>query len=318
MELIRGLHNLRARHHGCVLTIGNFDGVHLGHQAVIERLGQVARQLQLPAAVMTFEPLPREFFAPQVAPARLSNLAEKVSYLAQHAVDHLLCVRFDKPFAAMGAVEFIEQLLVKQLGVRHLVVGDDFRFGAKRQGDFAMLQQAGQRYGFTVDSTESFCLNTQRISSTLVREALATGDLAHAAQMLGRPFSITGRVSHGEKKGRQLGFPTANLALKRHLTPVTGVFAVQVFGVDSKPVAGVANIGHRPTMNGERTLLEVHLFDFCGDLYGRRLKVELHQQLRQEMRFASFDALREQIARDALQAREYFALGAAHAVPKMG
>ena len=308
MELIRGIHNLKPHHQGCVLTIGNFDGVHLGHQSVLRQLTVKAEQLQLPATVMTFEPQPLEMIIGDKAPARLTRLRDKYAALQKQGIDQLLCVNFNRKFAALSADDFITELLVKQLGVKYLVVGDDFRFGYKRQGDFAMLQAAGIKYGFAVVSMASFTLDQARVSSTMVREALAQDDLALAEQLLGRPFSIFGKVAHGAKLGRTIGFPTANIPLKRCVDPINGVYVVEVLGLGKQVIAGVANIGKRPTVGGERTQLEVNLFDFTGDLYGKQLEVVLKKRLRGEAKFASFDALRQQIEQDVIAAKNYFGL----------
>ncbi|WP_413111050.1 bifunctional riboflavin kinase/FAD synthetase [Thaumasiovibrio sp. DFM-14] len=307
MELIRGIHNLRSHHQGCVLTIGNFDGVHLGHQAVLSQLSAKAQQLELPSMVMSFEPQPLEVFLGDKAPARLTRLRDKCRQLGQSQIDRLLCISFNVRFAEMRAEDFIRDLLVEKLGVKFLVVGDDFCFGRGRRGNFAMLEAAGRRYGFHVVSTASFCLAKQRVSSTAIREALAQDNLGLAARLLGRPYSITGRVSHGRKLGRTIGFPTANLPLKRRVSPVKGVYAVEVRLNDLTCYHGVANIGHRPTVNGVRQQLEVHLFDFEQDLYGQQIEVVLHYKLRDEFKFASFEELKAQIERDAQQARQWFA-----------
>lgn len=311
MELIRGIHNLRPHHQGCVLTIGNFDGVHMGHRAVLSRLKEKADQLGLPACVMLFEPQPLELFADSRAPARLTRLREKAEALRSIGIDRLLCVRFNHAFAEQSATTFIEALLVGKLGVRYLVVGDDFRFGKGREGDFRLLEQAGRRLGFEVISTHSFNLSRQRVSSTLVREALSAGRLAEVEMMLGRPYSISGRVAHGDKLGRTIGFPTANLALKRRVAPVSGVYAVEVL-CSGKTFPGVANVGQRPTLNGKEARLEVHLFDFSGDLYGQQIKVLLRHKLREEQKFDSFAALRAQIEHDAATARAWFGLAPAN------
>ncbi|UTV27275.1 bifunctional riboflavin kinase/FAD synthetase [Photobacterium atrarenae] len=303
MELIRGIHNIKPEHHGCVLTIGNFDGVHLGHQAVLGQVLAKARALSLPATVMSFEPQPMELFAAEKAPARLTRFRDKYLQLKQVGVERLLCVNFNSRFANMSAQDFVRRLLVKQLGVKFLVVGDDFRFGQGRRGDFATLVAAGKEFGFTVVSTHSFCVSAQRVSSTAIREALANDDLPLAESLLGRPYSISGRVSHGRKLGRTIGFPTANVPLKRRVSPVSGVYAVEVYGVNGEPVSGVANVGRRPTVNGVRQQLEVHLFDFQSDLYGHQIEVVLHHKLRDEIKFESFDALKAQIERDAQTAR---------------
>ncbi|MDX2320253.1 MAG: bifunctional riboflavin kinase/FAD synthetase [Moritella sp.] len=308
MELIRGIHNLKPHHQGCVLTIGNFDGVHLGHQSVLQQLIEKASQLNLPATVMTFEPQPLEMIIGDKAPARLTRLRDKYAALKDQNIDQLLCVNFNAKFAALSADDFITQLLVKQLGVKYLVVGDDFRFGHKRIGDFAMLQAAGVKYGFDVVSMDTFSVAQARVSSTMIRNALAQDKLDLAAELLGRPFSIFGKVSHGAKLGRTIGFPTANIPLKRCVDPIHGVYVVEVFGIKETAVQGVANIGKRPTVGGVRTQLEVNLFNFDGDLYGKQLEVVLKKKLRGEEKFASFDVLRQQIARDVIAAKNYFGL----------
>ncbi|CNE81322.1 bifunctional riboflavin kinase/FAD synthetase [Yersinia kristensenii] len=308
MELIRGIHNIRARHHGCVLTIGNFDGVHRGHQALLEQLKREGQRLGLPVMVMIFEPQPLELFAADKAPARLTRLRDKARYLAEAGVDYLLCVKFDPRFAAITAQAFVAKLLVEKLGVKFLTVGDDFRFGAERQGDFQLLQQAGAEFGFDVISTDSFCDGGLRISSTAIRQALHDDDLVLAETLLGHPYSISGRVVHGDELGRTIGFPTANLPLKRLVAPVKGVYAVDVYGLGPKPLPGVANIGTRPTVAGVRQQLEVHLLDITMDLYGRHIDVVLRAKLRNEQRFASLDALKQQIAHDVVTARTFFGL----------
>jgi riboflavin kinase/FMN adenylyltransferase len=314
MELIRGIHNLRAEHVGCVLTIGNFDGVHRGHQAVLRRLQEQATQLQLPSCVMVFEPQPLEFFARDKAPARLSRLRDKYEAIAALDIDRLLCVKFDHAFAELTAAEFIEQILVHKLAVRFLVIGDDFRFGLKRQGDFALLVEAGKQHGFQVLSTDTLLHDQQRVSSTLLREALREGRLADVTQMVGHPYTITGRVAHGAKLGRTIGFPTANIHLKRLVVPVQGVYAVKVLIADAI-YFGVANIGFRPTVNGTRSQLEVHIFDFKGDLYGKQLQIHVCHKLRDEQKFPSFSALQTQITMDAQQARQWFGLPVTHVEP---
>lgn len=308
MQLIRGIHNIRARHHGCVLTIGNFDGVHRGHQALLKQLKHQGQRLGLPVIVMIFEPQPLELFAADKAPARLTRLRDKVKYLAQAGVDYLLCVKFDPRFAALSAQAFVSELLVEKLGVNFLMVGDDFRFGAERLGDFFLLQRAGEEYGFTVIRTPTFCEGELRISSTAIRNALHDDDLLLAANLLGYPFAISGRVVHGDALGRTIGFPTANLPLKRLVVPVKGVFAVEVHGLGPEPLPGVANIGTRPTVAGVRQQLEVHLLDITKDLYGCHLVVVLRAKLRNEQRFASLDALKQQIANDVVTARTFFGL----------
>ncbi|RJX70436.1 bifunctional riboflavin kinase/FAD synthetase [Vibrio sinensis] len=303
MELIRGIHNIKSHHLGCVLTIGNFDGAHLGHQEVLRQVSEKAAELGLPATVMTFEPQPLELFAKDKAPARLTRLRDKYVQLSKLNIQRLLCVNFNASFAKMTADEFIRDLLVKRLGVKFLVVGDDFCFGRGREGNFAMLLEAGAKYGFEVVSTQSFCVQKQRVSSTAIRDALANDELTSAAEMLGRDYSISGRVSHGRKLGRTIGFPTANIPLKRCVSPVSGVYVVQALGLDDSPVGGVANIGQRPTVNGVRQQLEVHLFDFSANLYGKQLEIVLLHKLRDEKKFESFEALKQQIELDAEAAR---------------
>ncbi|MFT3757760.1 bifunctional riboflavin kinase/FAD synthetase [Thauera sp.] len=291
-----------------VLTIGNFDGVHLGHQALLKLLTGKARSLGLPAVVLTFEPHPREYFIPADAPARLASLREKLLLLDAAGVDRTHICRFDARFAAQPAQAFIDDTLVRGLAVRHLFVGDDFRFGSRRQGDFAMLQAAGAQHGFAVESMPTLAVAGERVSSSAVRDALAEADLAHAARLLGRPYSIAGRVSHGDKLGRQIGFPTANIQMQHRRPALTGVYAVSVEGLADGPVAGVANIGVRPTATSSgRARLEVHLFDWTQECYGAHIRVHFLHKLRAERKFESFDALRAQIALDADNARQWLA-----------
>ena len=303
MELIRGIHNIKHRHKGCVLTIGNFDGVHLGHQQVLKQVSQQAQNMGLPTMVMTFAPQPMEFFARNKAPARLTRLRDKIVQLEKLDIQRLLCVNFNANFSSMSADGFIRDLLVAQLDVKFLVVGDDFCFGIGRKGNFEMLKSAGEELGFEVVSTKSFKMDQLRVSSTAIREALATDDFSHAEKMLGRPYSINGRVSHGRKLGRTIGFPTANIPLKRCVSPVSGVYVVEVNGIDGSVYGGVANIGQRPTVDGIRQQLEVHLFDFNSNLYGKQLEVSLLHKLRDEIKFDSLDALTAQIELDAEAAR---------------
>lgn len=306
MELIRGLQNIRAQHQGCVLTIGNFDGVHVGHQAVLAQLRQRASELNLPSVVMVFEPQPLELFNPQTAPARLTRFREKYHWLKQQGIDRLLCVKFNRAFASQQPSEFIEDLLLNRLGVQHLIVGDDFCFGKNRAGNFAMLQQASVQHGFGLTSTASLVKHNQRVSSTLIREALAQDQFERATDMLGREFSLMGRVRHGAKLGRQLGFPTANVWLYRKTLPLQGVYAVEAITNDGR-WHGVANIGSRPTVAGRVEQLEAHFFDFQGDLYGQQIEVVLKHKIRAEQKFASVDELQAQIQRDAAAARAWFA-----------
>lgn len=307
MELIRGQHNLRPQHRGCVATIGNFDGVHLGHQLILDQLSEQATRFNLPRLVITFEPQPQEFFTgPNAPPARLMRLREKLQVLEELGIERVLCLEFDQRLASLPASTFIDTLLVERLGIRHLVIGDDFRFGHRRSGDFALLAEAGQRYGFSVASSHSHILDGERVSSTRIRQALAQGELEQAARLLGRPYHLCGRVAHGDQRGRTIGFPTANLHLHRRVTPVSGVYAVLLSDPALPPWPGIANVGRRPTVAGEQERLEVHLLDFQGDLYGRHVKVSFLHYLRPEQRFASLTALQEQIRQDEQTARRYF------------
>ena len=306
MQLIRGLGNLPQNLHACALTIGNFDGVHLGHQAILRHLRTKADELHLPMVVMLFEPQPREYFCTENAPARLMRLRDKLRYLKQAGVDMVIVAKFDRTFADLPAQQFIEDWLVRKLNVKFLSIGDDFKFGAKRQGNFALLQQAGEQFGFVVEDSRSFCLNELRISSTAIREALANDDLTLAEKLLGRPYRILGRVIHGNQLGRTIGFPTANIRLHRQVNPVKGVYAVKVRLKSGAFFNGVANIGTRPTINGVNQLLEAHLFDFQGDLYGEWLDVELCHKIRNEMKFPSFEDLKAQIAQDVETAKNVF------------
>ncbi|WP_233141447.1 bifunctional riboflavin kinase/FAD synthetase [Aggregatibacter actinomycetemcomitans] len=306
MQLIRGLGNLPQNLHACALTIGNFDGVHLGHQAILRHLREKADELHLPMVVMLFEPQPREYFCGEDAPARLMHLRDKLHYLEQAGVDIVIVAKFDRTFAALPAQQFIEDWLVRKLKVKFLSIGDDFKFGAKRQGNFAMLQQAGEQFGFTVEDNRSFCLDELRISSTAIRLALANDDLPLAEKLLGHPYRILARVIHGNELGRTIGFPTANIRLHRQVNPVKGVYAVKVRLKSGAFFNGVANIGTRPTINGVNQLLEAHLFDFQGDLYGQWLEVELCHKIRNEMKFPSFDTLKAQIAQDVETAKKVF------------
>jgi len=302
VELIRGLHNIGTHHHGCVLTIGKFDGVHLGHQAVLKNLLQKAEELNLPAVVMVFEPQPEELFSAEKAPARLSVLRDKYIALREIGIHRLLCVRFTHAFSAISPETFIHDLLVKKLGVKYLVVGDDFKFGYKRAGDFAMLHEASKTEGFKVVSTQSFKVHDCRISSTAIRQALARNDFCVAKEMIGQGFVIRGKVVHGEKNGRTIGFPTANVLLRRHKSPVKGVFAGIVRTAQGE-FSAVINIGNRPTLNGHKMQLEAHLFDFNSDLYGQNVEVELLQKIRDEIKFPDFQGLKTQIIKDADKAK---------------
>ncbi|RTE86139.1 MULTISPECIES: bifunctional riboflavin kinase/FAD synthetase [Gammaproteobacteria] len=305
MKLIRGLHNIRTEHQHCVLTIGNFDGVHLGHRSVLSRVKESAEAYGVPAAVMIFEPQPLELFRPAQAPARLTRWREKYELMTPLGLEYLICTRFNATFSQQPAMHFIEHVLVEKLGVKHLVVGDDFRFGKGREGDFTMLQEAGKKFGFEVSDTASFRQSDARVSSTLIREALARGQFQDAAEMLGHPFHFSGRVSHGEKNGRKLGFPTANIPLKRLHSPLHGVYAVKVM-INEQEWLGVANIGYRPTFEGQRAQVEVHIFDFAEDVYGQEMRVYPQHLIREEQKFESLQALQEQISKDKAAALAWF------------
>jgi riboflavin kinase/FMN adenylyltransferase len=293
---------MRVLPRGCVTTIGSFDGVHLGHQALIERLRVHALRAGLPSVLLTFEPLPREYLQPADPPARLTSLRERWRILAPGPLDCLCLLRFDEALRNLSAADFAA-LLARDLGVRTVVVGHDFRFGRQGAATAQVLAEAGRRLGFAVDVVEPVQTGGERISSSAIRAALAAGDFAAAQRALGRPWSMRGRVIRGERLGRTLGFPTANLALERARAPVGGVFAVRVHGIAGAALPGVASLGTRPTVSGRRPLLEAHVFDFSGDLYGREIDVEFAAKLRDEETFASLEALTEQMHRDAREAR---------------
>jgi riboflavin kinase/FMN adenylyltransferase len=306
MDFVRGLHNLRPRHRGCVVTIGAFDGIHLGHQEMIRVLRERAKEHGLPAVVVSFEPTPREFFSKGAPPARLTRFRERFDALEAYGVDRFICLRFDEQFRSMTHDVFIDRVLVKALGVRHIVVGHDFRFGSDG-GNVATLREAAPAHGFAVSEVPPFELEGERVSSSLIREALERGEMQRAAIFLGRPYRITGKVIQGQQLGRKLGFPTANLRLHRRATPVGGIFAVRASGCGLSNAASVASLGTRPAVNGKELLLEVHVFDFSGDLYRRYLHVDFVERLRDELWFPSMDELVEQIHKDAIQAREILA-----------
>ena len=306
MQLIRGLSALPAFPQGCVVTLGNFDGVHLGHQAVLRQAAAQAREFGLPLVVLIFEPLPREFFAPHAPVARLTRLRERVAFIQELGiVDVLLVHPFNTAFAQLPAETFIKRVLVDALHARNIVIGDDFRFGQGRQGDFALLKQLGARFDFSVQAAATWELDGERVSSTRIRRHLAERDVAGAARLLGRPFTLCGRVIHGDKRGRQLGFPTANVALHRRLSPLRGVFAVTATLPDGTVVDGVANVGTRPTVDGQDARLEVHLFDFDRDIYGKLVRVAFLHPLRDEQKFNTLEDLIAQITKDSAQARNW-------------
>lgn len=309
MELIRGLHNLRPRHRGCVATIGAFDGVHHGHRAVLGHLLEKSVEMGLPSVVILFEPLPREYFAPLQAPARLMTFREKFLALKELGVDRVLRVRFDESLQTMSAEDFIQRIFVDGLGVRYVVVGDDLRFGHDREGDFAFMEERGRQHGYEAMHTATLGHSGTRVSSTRIREAVERADFSLAEELLGHPYAISGKVVYGDQRGRQMGVPTANLLLQRLRAPLAGVYAVQVHGLEESPVAGVANVGTRPTLGeGLRANLEVHLLDFSRDIYGSHISVSFHQRIRGEKKFESLDKLKEQIHKDIARGREFFDL----------
>jgi riboflavin kinase / FMN adenylyltransferase len=307
LELIRGLHNLRERHRGSVATIGAFDGVHRGHQAVISDVLARSRALGLPATVVVFEPLPREYFAPVQSPPRLMSFREKFEVLRRLGVHRLLRIRFDRRFSTMSAVSFLETVIVKGLGARYIVVGDDLRFGHDREGNIDLLREAGARYGLEVKATSTIEVHGERVSSTRLRAVLGAGDFEAAERLLGRPYFMSGKVVYGRQIGAAIGVPTANLALQRHRAPLAGVYVAEVC-LDGRLLPAVANVGTRPTVNeGIKANLEVHILDFAENIYGRTIDVIFRSQIREERRFGSLDELRNAIADDIDVARTYFA-----------
>lgn len=327
MEIIRGLHNLSRQKEACVATIGNFDGVHGGHQHILEQLNEKARACRLPSVVITFEPQPQEFFAPRSAPARLTRFRDKAEVIADCAIDKLLVIHFNRAFSQLHADDFVQQILVDKLGIKYLQVGDDFQFGKGRSGNFASLTESGKQFGFEVESTPTIALDNERVSSTRIRHALEAGDMELTRTLLKRPYWMSGHVQHGDKRGRTIGFPTANVPLHRETPAVSGVFAVRLWGRDMgvckeiidkagdeaynrskerQGVNGVANIGYRPTVDGKKGLLEVHLFDFNSDLYGKLVHVDFLHKIRDEIKFDSFAILKEQILKDVVEAKNYF------------
>jgi riboflavin kinase/FMN adenylyltransferase len=306
MKIIRGIHNICTDNEQRAIAIGNFDGVHLGHQNLLAKTVNFAREHQIPACVVTFEPHPMEYFLKDQAAPRLMRLREKLITLARYGVDEVLIIYFRKELIDLTAEAFIQSILVEKLRAKHIIVGDNFQFGKNRAGKISDLIQAGKQFDFTVDAIPQVMLDERRVSSSWVREALAKGDQGLAERLLGCPYSIMGQVAHGDKRGRILGFPTANIYLHRAVTPVQGVYAVKTTGIGGQAILGVANVGIRPTVGGTRSLLEVHLFDFNQDIYGKHVCVEFCQKLRGEKRFDSLDLLKEAIFADAQEARNYF------------
>lgn len=312
MEIIRGLHNIRPRHAGCVATIGTFDGVHHGHRMLLAHLVAKSRELGEPSVLVTFEPQPREYFQRTPVPARLTRFREKVSILAGTGIDRVLCIPFNERTRLIPAREVIERFLVEMLRVRYVVVGDDFQFGRDREGNYDMLKAAGDRFGFGVSHMGTLTIDHERVSSTRIREVLAAGDFRLAEKLLGRPYFMMGRVVYGRRIGRRMGVPTVNIRLQRYKTPLQGVFAVAVDGLGPTR-HGAANIGIRPTVGGKEPLLEVHILDFDEDVYGRLLTVTLRRKIREERWFPSLDALRVEIDQDIEQTRAFFATDTAGA-----
>ena len=304
--MIRGWHNIRPEHHGCVATIGNFDGVHLGHRALIGQLATLGREHAVPTTLVTFEPQPQEFFAGENAPPRLTRLREKLNALRAMPLDRVALLRFDARLCAMSPVEFVESFLVAGLGVRVVVAGDDFRFGYQGEGNFGLLVSLGERHGFEVVRRETCRVHGGRVSSSWIRDALANDELEIARELLGRPYAVNGRVVRGDQRGRTIGFPTMNIPVRRYRSALRGVYAVRVAGLGERELDAVANIGTRPTVDGRGVVLEVHVFDWGGDAYGRCVDVSFVAKIRDERKFDTFDALKDQIGRDSARAREMF------------
>ncbi len=306
-QFIRGMHNLRPMHHGNVVTIGSYDGVHLGHQAIIEQVTEKSAQLNLPSAAVVFEPQPHEFFSGDEAPARLMRLREKALALFAAGVDRVCCLQFNQLLRSLSAEDFVRRVLVDGLGVKYLVIGDDFRFGCDRSGDYEFLKDAGKRYGFEVCDTRTYQVDDERVSSTRIRAALEAADFPLVTRLLGKAYTVSGHVGYGQQLGRQWNVPTANVHLRRYRSPLNGVFAVTVTLPCGKSASGVANVGVRPTIGEKiKPILEVHLLDFSGDLYGKMITVEFLHKLREEQKFSSLDVLKEQIYRDIDEAKAYF------------
>ncbi len=306
MELISGLTELTEAHKGCVASIGNYDGVHLGHQHVIKTLLEKAGKFGLPSLVITFDPLAKEFFRPNSV-ARITTNEKRAELLGGLGIDRVLAIEFNSQFASYSPRGFVEDILVETLGLKYLCVGDDFRFGKDRAGDFELLQKMGRQYDFSVAAHDTYELDGARVSSGRVRDSLTNSNFELAEKLLGRPFTIEGEVTQGQQLGRTLDFPTANIVLPTHMMPVNGVFAVKVSLADEQNLLGVANIGKRPTVDGTENRLEVHLFDFNQEIYGQRLSVELVAKIRDEFKFDGIESLKEQIAKDASQARSLLA-----------
>ena len=302
MQWYRDLGNAALGKASVVVAIGNFDGFHLGHQQLIKTLKVRSEELSLKSTVVTFEPHPQTYFQPDVRLSRLSSVREKLELLRDYGVERVIALRFNEQLASLSAEDFVRKYLVESLSASHVVVGYDFGFGVGRSGTAEDLQALGDTYGFGVSRVAAVSIDGEKIGSTRVREALKSGDLELAARLRGRPYAISGRVLHGDQRGRTWGFPTANLLVERHNPPLRGVFAVEVGGVEEGLLPGVANLGFRPTVGGDRLLLEVHLINFSGTFYGDRVRVIFRKRIRAETKFESFDALKDQIHKDTLAA----------------
>jgi riboflavin kinase/FMN adenylyltransferase len=304
MEYVRGLQGLKAGHRGAAITVGSFDGIHLGHGALIARACALANQAGKPAMMLTFEPLPREYLVAQDPPARLTDFRERWRVLERSDLAYLCVLRFDEKLRSLSGEQFVS-LLTERFAASAVVVGQDFRFGRGGAGSVALLSAAADAGKFALELVPSVCVDDVRVSSSGVRAALAAGNFAAARDLLGRAYEMRGRVVYGQQLGRRLGYPTANLRMRRRKLPFTGIFAVKVRGVDDAytPRAGVASLGYRPTIGGTEPLLEAHVFDFDGSLYGRELDVEFVAKIRDEEKFASLDTLVQQMHLDAAEAR---------------
>ncbi len=307
MKFINGLKSLTGIQQACVATIGNFDGLHIGHQTILAHLKKQAKELNLPLTVISFEPLPAEYFMLQ-PPARIYPLRDKIQRLSQLGVTNFLCLKFNSSLASSPPKVFIEDILINKMNVKYLTVGDDFRFGYKREGGFNLLKEVGEAYGMNVKDTSTQILDGERISSTRIREALMIADLNSANKLLGHQYQLNGRIRHGDKRGRTIGFPTINMKMTQNIALKFGVYAVKVHGLNDKPINGVANLGTRPTVGGEENRLETHLFNFDEDVYGKYITVEFVEFIRAEHKFENFDALKAQIKMDADKARELLLL----------
>ena len=308
MRLIRGLKSNIDSQDGVIATIGNFDGVHLGHQDIFSKLIHKSTELNRSSMVIAFEPTAKEFFLGKNAPPRLTNFREKYCLLKDIGIDQFVCFPFNTSLANMQAEKFVEDILIDHLRVKDLIIGDNFKFGKDRKGDYQLLKNMSAQFDFKVANTDSFLVNKTRVSSSLIREHLAEGGLDAAKELLGRNYSMRGRVIHGDKKGRTIGFPTANIPIKRKISPVNGVFAVKIIIENKTEKFAVANIGHRPTVNGTRTQIEANIFDFSENIYGKHLEICFHKKIRDEKKFESFDALKEQIHKDTVSAKDFFNL----------